>query len=271
VQHLLNAHPDIVIDGEGSFAWRLTPLLRQSIAQFNEHLSQFGKGSHIQVNMEEQRELLRYMICMKFRAYIRRSSLPLEEVGVVGDKTPQHSTTMPELLELFPDARFIHVVRDPRDTAVSAWFHYERLGQLTDGQSMQDHAATFIDGPWKVAVGSVLLAERNMPGKVLHVRYEDLQQDTVEHVTRMATFLNVDCDCDTIERCVTSASFDTQSGGRAPGEADQSSYYRKGVVGDWKNHLSPTEASCCCQSVLPLMQYFGYAVSEPAETASASV
>ncbi len=78
VQHLLNAHPHVVIDGEGRFAWRLTPLLRQSIAQFNQHLMQFRKGAHTQISEDEQHELLRYLICMKLRTYVHRSSTSLK-------------------------------------------------------------------------------------------------------------------------------------------------------------------------------------------------
>ncbi len=44
--------------------------------------------------------------------------------SVVGDKTPEYLTQIPILSELFPGARFIHIVRDPRDYALSmrnAW------------------------------------------------------------------------------------------------------------------------------------------------------
>lgn len=43
---------------------------------------------------------------------------------IVGDKTPDYATQVPLLHSLFPDALFIHILRDPRDYALSmrkAW------------------------------------------------------------------------------------------------------------------------------------------------------
>ena len=39
---------------------------------------------------------------------------------VVGEKTPNHVLYMPAIQTLFPDARFIHIVRDPR-SVVNSW------------------------------------------------------------------------------------------------------------------------------------------------------
>ncbi len=55
---------------------------------------------------------------------------------------------------------------------------------------MHDHEAEFTDRPWKIAVGSVLLIERDMPKSFMHVRYEDVQDDPSRHITRMTTFLD---------------------------------------------------------------------------------
>jgi hypothetical protein len=38
--------------------------------------------------------------------------------------------------------------------------------------------------------------------------------------------------------CLTQASFAKFSSGRSPGEENRLSFFRKGVVGDWRNHFS---------------------------------
>ena len=44
---------------------------------------------------------------------------------------------------------------------------------------------------------------------------------------------------ETIEDCREQAGFGRLTGGRKRGIEDRQSHFRKGVVGDWKNHLKP--------------------------------
>ncbi len=71
-----------------------------------------------------------------------------------GDKTPQYVMNMPLLLELFPGARFIHIIRDGRDVAMSwqrrhfgpaniftaakKWKHFVITGQESAGNLPMD-------------------------------------------------------------------------------------------------------------------------------------
>lgn len=82
---------------------------------------------------------------------------------IVGDKTPDYVTQVPLLHSLFPDALFVHILRDPRDYALSmrqAW------GKSVD-RSVQR---------WKSQVRKYL-ADVAAVGAAHHeVRYEDLIQ-----------------------------------------------------------------------------------------------
>ena len=123
VQNLLAAHPEVVIRGEGCFAWRLVPLLSQAFQVFNDH----QKKMEPIVSLRDVDLLLtaRAMVDAHFSRYVAESGRPLSQVRVVGDKTPQHTVGMPLLHQLYPQAKFINIIRDPRDTATSAWFHFE--------------------------------------------------------------------------------------------------------------------------------------------------
>ncbi len=73
---------------------------------------------------------------------------------------------------------------------------------------------------------------------VVYVRYEDLRQNTVKELQRIVCELTGQTlSYERANAIVDEFSFERQSG-RKPGEESKSSFLRKGVVGDWRNHFS---------------------------------
>lgn len=95
-----------------------------------------------------------------------------------GDKTPIYFTIIPQLVALYPEARFIHLIRDGRDVAIS-WIdlnydrYYEPKFEWTMAMAKRKE---FIAGPY---------ADR-----ILEVRYEDLARDLESTVRRICAFLD---------------------------------------------------------------------------------
>jgi hypothetical protein len=58
------------------------------------------------------------LLCSAERANLSR---------IAGDQTPDNVCHFPLLATMFPQAKFIHIVRDARDCAISAWFHKQRV------------------------------------------------------------------------------------------------------------------------------------------------
>ncbi|MGH8799030.1 MAG: sulfotransferase family protein [Casimicrobiaceae bacterium] len=96
----------------------------------------------------------------------------------VGDKTPGYVFTMQHIQALLPEAHFIHVIRDPRDTAMSwrkAWFapsqDYRLLGQH-----------------WRQNVEA---GRRAAPGlrRYREVRFEDLVLRPAAELERLCAYL----------------------------------------------------------------------------------
>jgi len=96
-----------------------------------------------------------------------------------GDKQPTYFRNVDLLRTLFPDARFVHLVRDGRDCVASLkgmrWWHLGTVGA----------AAT-----WAHSVDCARRAERRLPaGDFLEVRYEDLVAEPRVALERLAVFL----------------------------------------------------------------------------------
>jgi hypothetical protein len=61
-----------------------------------------------------------------------------------------------------------------------------------------------------------------------------------------------------VERCVDSASFEKLSRGRERGEEDPSSFYRKGVAGDWKKYFTEEDRRVFKEEAGELLIRLGY-------------
>ncbi|MDG4649635.1 sulfotransferase [Roseibacterium sp. SDUM158017] len=87
---------------------------------------------------------------------------------------------LPKILRIFPDCRILHIVRDPRDVAVSV----RRLGWAGN--------AYFAADPWLAAERDFEKAQPHLsPGQVLTVKYEDLVMTPEPELHRVCDFLGV--------------------------------------------------------------------------------
>lgn len=98
-----------------------------------------------------------------------------------GDKTPEYCRHLPLLRELFPDAQFLHIIRDGRDVAQSIF-------QTGFGPKNAYEAAL----AWKQTIGHVQRFRHGLPtGTCLEIRYEDLLVNPVRTLGTVASFLGI--------------------------------------------------------------------------------
>ncbi len=269
LRHMLNGHPQIVVEGEGSFAWRLLPHFFQALEAFNKH-QQKGQPPVTHFESNDALVMARLLIDTQFARYVehaRQSGRDIRGLRWVGDKTPQHTIAIPLLNTLFPQSRFVHIMRDPRDVAVSGWFH----SGATSGRTFEQFVHHYMNEVWPLQVGS---ARRDGPPlgakRYFEIRYEDLLDAEEEIVPRLLTFLDVDASPAVVAQCRAAGSFKRLSGGRERGEEDAGNFYRKGVAGDWRHHLPADLAQKCCDRIAGLMRDAGYDPDCAAALAGAS-
>lgn len=109
-----------------------------------------------------------------------------------GDKTPLYMQYLPMLERLFPAARYVHLVRDGRDAALS--FLSVPAGIMTEGWGHPRDAAGFAC-QWATEVRAArALGMRVGPGRYLELRYEALVADPEAELRRVCSFAALDYD-----------------------------------------------------------------------------
>ncbi|MDZ7771634.1 MAG: sulfotransferase [Balneolaceae bacterium] len=137
---------------------------------------------------------------------------------IIGDKTPQYGLDMSLLKEMWPKARFIHLVRDGMYASRSMTKHpgfiklinstisTNELSKMTDGKSLF-HAS---DDPehkvkhlhlWADNIESILQEAKKIPtGDYLEIRYEDLIRYPRNTIGRIYNFLELEMNKEIIDR-----------------------------------------------------------------------
>ena len=106
-----------------------------------------------------------------------------------GDKTPMYMQFLPLIERLFPDARFVHLVRDGRDAACS--FLTMPDGVATETWAHPRSPAGFAC-QWRTEVRAArALGERVGPDRYLELRYEDLVIDPRAGLAAVCEFANI--------------------------------------------------------------------------------
>lgn len=99
-----------------------------------------------------------------------------------GDKTPPYVDRMDLIQDLLPEARFVHVVRDGRDVALSS------MGLWFGPDSIEEAARR-----WRSVIEEARRQSRKLP-HYLEIRYEDLVSNTEPALRKVSDFVGLPWD-----------------------------------------------------------------------------
>jgi hypothetical protein len=290
----LDAHPEVLCKGEGRFfgeEYRREVLAQTQIKQQPSSLYNALLGSeYLRLWIErspwsthgDADEHLKNLTRLA-TDYFLMQELSKSGKKVVGDKTPLLGPKfVQEISEIYPEARVIHIIRDGRDQAVS-FIHqqgnrakrgrthrlspeelakseaYRRSPQEVGEGMFAEKTLRKAAENWAIRVGQAVEDGPALFGEsYTEVHYEDLLERPNEEARRLFEFLGVDASGSLVERAVRSASFEKLSKGRERGEEDPSSFYRKGVSGDWKNLFNERDKQVYKEEAGELLIRLGY-------------
>tara|TARA_B100001059_G_scaffold5322_1_gene4476 strand:- start:801 stop:1715 length:915 start_codon:yes stop_codon:yes gene_type:complete len=97
----------------------------------------------------------------------------------LGEKSPHHLKCVDELATMFPDAKFVHIMRDPRDVIASQL----RMPWINDCYLLRARS-------WRRLIQTAGRHRRDLgDGRWLDLKYEDLVADPEPHVRTLSGFL----------------------------------------------------------------------------------
>jgi hypothetical protein len=171
------------------------------------------------------------------------------------DSTP---TNVPHMLRIqrdFPEAQFVHIIRDPRDVALSL----DRKGWSRPLPWDKNRSLLAVAVYWEWIVRKARKLGAMLGPKYFEVRYEDLVERQRETLVTIGSFLNHDVDyyrvqqasIGSVKKPLTSFKEDLQKGQFTP-------------VGRWKDKFPPGQLVQFERLIGDYMQEMGYQLSADA-------
>jgi hypothetical protein len=173
--------------------------------------------------------------------------------------------------------RGFHVVRDPRDVLVSAYFSHRGSHGTEHWPELAAHRARLAELPPSAGLLCDLEFTIRLPtdgcelrpfdamatwdyGRpdILELRFEELVADPVAGFAAASGFVGLPVRRHELEHAVEAHRFEVLSGGRRPGHVDEAHHYRSGVPGDWRRHLEARHLAALARATGDLAARLGY-------------
>lgn len=186
-------------------------------------------------------------------------------------------TDLELFFKVYPTGKVINIIRDGRDVCVSKRFHTFRMGAYYHGDEKKKwlyilNSSSFgrrvtnklnrkfgwfgekyykkvSDKPlfsnvalakyaqdWSLITEYILEWQTKRPKQVLCISYEKLKTDANQEIAKALKFIGADASAEVVEKIIEQNLFSKLKTSKGA-----ESFFRKGIVGDWKNHFTPKD------------------------------
>ena len=255
LRSMFDSHRDMAIPPDTYFVLRLAANRRRyeqsdgfATELFLDDLGRTGGFERMGIPSDALRESIRVQPPETYTAAIRsvyHEYASSREKTRYGDKTPIYILHLPLLSSLFPEAKFVHIIRDGRDVTRS----------FMDGgwtERIEDGALY-----WKLQVRRGRSAGSRLgPGRYREVRYEELVDDPASVLSSLCSFLDLEYDPQMLSYQETAHRWASAS--RDPNR--HRNLLREPTKGlrDWRTQMSPAELAVAEYLIGDLLSELGY-------------
>ena len=177
------------------------------------------------------------------------------DAEIIVEKTPDNLNFVPLLNRLYPEAYFIHVLRDPRAVVASHLaLKSETWGWISEKTNHVDLAQRWVKGMEQRDRAVELLEER-----FIEVRYEDMKQDRNQVLLEITDWLGLNYTSEQLSQLIPHLSAKDLDRAKAelpshsPFFDTRANFFRRGEIDSWKQELTPEQVidieAICVRSI----------------------
>ena len=174
------------------------------------------------------------------------------DASIIVEKTPKHGEHAARILKLFPDAFFIHIIRDPRAVVPSL-----RAASRSWGSSWAPGRVGDASRKWLRDVANAQ-AVTSLTERYTEVKYEDLHADGVGEIMRLFAWLGEPVERAEAEAYVAASAFDKVRPKAASAADVDAQFFRRGEVDSWRRELSGSDIAIIERLTRKQMAALGY-------------
>jgi hypothetical protein len=256
LQLMINAHPHIAICGEIHYFDQVLEIKNHvpsletlkdldtffSLLRTTHDLQHFPEAELIFRTVKQRLAQEHNRTYERFYRYVLEEYAKINGAKRYGEKTPSNVRYLKQLIQIFPNAQIIHIVRDPRAVVAS---------RLKMPWTADDVVINILK--WKVDI----LYGKEFPKDIasyLELRYEDLVSNPEHQLNRICEFVGEEYDSRMMEYYKTSKK-------HIKAEPWKEGTYRPVntiAVEKWRRELSAAQLYIVQKIVGSLMEQFGY-------------
>jgi hypothetical protein len=241
IESLLAGHPEVA--GCSTETHLFPRLLAPLIASWH-HMRHSTAGLDKDVAPDEfDRACREFALSM-----LRTAAAPAPGARALVEKTPANAIVWPTIHRLFPEAYFVHAVRDPRDVVCSI-----RAASRSWGRGWAPSSAIGAARIWREHVDQAL-GISGQTDRVCLVRYESMLASGPSELERLFRFVGLESDATLRQQILRSCSFES----RATSSALSTGFLRQGKAGTWRAELSGRDIRVVEYLTGDLMDTLGY-------------
>lgn len=166
------------------------------------------------------------------------------------EKTPMHIRYADIILNYFPEARIIEVVRDVRAVCAS-WQARSQKAKWANKET-KDIIKQWIRC---IEFGEKCRADDTIADRIYRIQYEDLRSQTFFYLKEIFDFTHLSTEDSAIEEIIEKNDISKVA------KKGQGEHVSKGTIGSWRNDLSESDIQLCHALAGPLLEKLGYSVT----------